>query len=79
MGTKIRGHNDDRILEADHAPFTVRQPPIIENLQQHVKYILMCFFNFIEQDNTIGAAAHGLRQLTTLIVADIARRRSDQA
>ena len=38
----------------------------------------MRFFNLIQQNNRIRPAAHPLRQLTGVIIADIARRRSNQ-
>ena len=39
----------------------------------------MCFFNFIKQHHAVRAAAHGLGQLAAFLVADIARRRAQQA
>ena len=38
----------------------------------------MSLFNLIEQHNRVGFAAHGLGQLTALIVSDISGRRSDK-
>ena len=38
----------------------------------------MRLFNFVEQDNLIGSAPHGLGQYTTLVIADITGRCPDQ-
>src|SRR5947209_12213044 len=35
--------------------------------------------DLVEKDHRVGAPAHRLRELATLVVADIARRRADQA
>ena len=39
----------------------------------------MCFFHFIKQDNRIWFSSNRLGELTTFIIADIARRRTDQS
>ncbi len=56
----------------------IRQTAVIEDLQQHVEHIRVCLFDLIEQHNGIRLAAHGLGQLTALIIAYISRRRTDQ-
>ena len=52
---------------------------IIKQLQQDVKDFRSGLFNFIEQNDAVGMAAHRLGQLTTFIVANIAGRSTDQA
>ena len=39
----------------------------------------MCFLNFIEQHNRVGVTAHAFCQLSTFLIAHIARRRADQS
>jgi hypothetical protein len=39
----------------------------------------MRFFNLVQQDNGIGFPAHRLGEVAALLVADITRRRADQA
>ena len=38
----------------------------------------MCFFYFIEQDDRIWFAAYCLRQLSTFIISNVSRRRTNQ-
>ena len=39
----------------------------------------MCLLDLIEEEHAVGAASHRLGELAALLVADVARRRSDQA
>ena len=39
----------------------------------------MRLFDFVEEDDRVGTAAHGLGQLAAFVVADVARRRADEA
>src|SRR5205085_3867818 len=69
------GHDDDRVLEIDHAPLAVGQPAVIEDLQHHVEDIVMGLLDLVKQDDAVRLAAHGLGQLAALFVADVAGRR----
>ena len=55
----------------------IRNAAFVENLQQDVHNIRVCFFDLIEEQNGIRAAAHLFGELTGFIVADIARGRAD--
>ena len=76
---RVTGHNNDRVTEVHRAPLSVRQAPILHNLQQQIKDIGVSLFNFVQQHHAVGLTANGIRQLSTLIVAHIARGRTDQA
>ena len=39
----------------------------------------MCFFDLVEQHHRVGASPHGLGELATLFVANVSRRRTNQA
>ena len=52
---------------------------VVKDLKQHVKYIGMRFFDFIEEDHGKRLSADCFRQLTALIVSYISGRCSDQA
>lgn len=41
-------------------------------------HLTVGFFRLVQQDDRVGVPPHGLRQLPTLIVADVARRCADQ-
>ena len=48
MRTNIAGHDDDSVLEVHGAALTISEATIIQNLQEYVKYIWVCFFDFIK-------------------------------
>ena len=79
LRTQVRGHDDDRIAEIHGTTLTVRQPAVIQNLQQHVKHVRMRFLDLIEQDDAVRPAAYGLSQVPALFVSDISRRSANQA
>ncbi len=79
LRAQVRGQHDQRLLEIDGATLTVGQHAVVEHLQEHVEHVRVRLFDLVEEDHLIGAAANGLGQDTTLVVTDIARRRSDQA
>ena len=57
---------------------TVGEPAVVEQLQQHVEDVGMRLFDFVEQDDRVGTAAHRFGQLPALVEADVTRRRADQ-
>ena len=75
---QVAGHDQDRVLEIHRPALAVGDPAVIQHLQQHIEHIGMRFFHFIEQDDTIGMAPDGFRQLAAFIIAHISGRRSDQ-
>ena len=50
----------------------------IENLQQHIEYIGMRLFDFVEQNHRIGPAPHRFSQVAAFFIAHIARGRTDE-
>ena len=78
-GADIGRHNNDRILEIDRAAFGVREPAIIENLQQDIEDVRMRLFNFVKQDHAVWPATDRFGELAALVIADISRRRANQA
>ena len=70
----IRRHDDDGVLEVGGTALVVRQTTVVKHLQEDVEHVGMGLLNLIEQHDGVGLAAYGLGQLTTLIVAYIARR-----
>ena len=75
----VAGHDDDGVLEIDRAALAVGQPAVVEHLQQHVEHVAVRLFDFVEEDHAVRAAAHGFGQSAALFVADVSRRRADQA
>ena len=75
----VRRHDDDGVLEIDHAAFAVGQAAVVHHLQQDVEYIRMRLFDLIEEHDRVRTATNLLGQLSAFFVADISRRRADQA
>ncbi len=67
------------IFEIDRAALRVRQAAIVHDLQQDVEDIGMRLLDFIEQHDRIRPTTNGFGQLAAFVVADISRRRADQA
>ena len=77
LTAQVGGHDHHGVAEIDRTTLTIRQAAIIQHLQQHVKYVRVGLFDFVEQDHAIRVAAYGLGQITALVVTDIARGRAD--
>ena len=45
---RVLGHHDHGVFEIHHAPLRISPAPIIQNLEQNIKDILMGFFYFIK-------------------------------
>ncbi len=69
-----------RVLrKSTDAALAVGQAAVVQHLQQDVEDVGVGLLDLVEQDDLIGAAAHGLGQGAALVIADIARRGADQA
>ena len=78
LRAQVRGHHDHRVLEIHGAALPVGHAAVVEHLQQHVEHVRMRLLDLVEQDHRVRLAAHGLRQVAALLVADVSRRRADQ-
>ncbi len=74
----VRGHDHDRVAEVDRAALAVREPSVVEDLEEHVEDLGVRLLDLVEQHDRIGPAAHRLGELSALFVADVAGRRADQ-
>ena len=50
----------------------------VEDLQQDIEHVGVCFLDFVEQHDGIWFSAYFLRQLTAFFVSDVSRRCSYQ-
>ena len=79
MRADVAGQNDDGVLERHHPAAAVRQPAVVEDLQQQIEYVRMRLFNFVKQYDRIGLASDTLGELSApLVKADVSRRRADK-
>ncbi len=79
LRAEVRRHHDHRVAEIDGAALAVGQSAIVEHLQQDVEHVVMRLLDFVEQDHTVRTPPDRFGQVTAFLVADIARRRADQA
>ena len=77
--TRIRGHDDDCIAKIRDEPLPVREPSILKHLQKHMKHIGMCLLHLVKENDGERLLAHSVRELTALLVADVARRCANEA
>ncbi len=76
---QIGGHHDDGVAEVHGAALAIGEAAIVQHLQQDVEHIGVRLFHFVEQDQRVRAATHGLGEVTALFVAHVTRGRTDQA
>ena len=76
---QVRGHDQHGVLEVHRAALGVGQPAVLEDLQQGVEHVGVRLLHLVEQHHREGLAAHGLGELPSLLVADVARGRAHQA
>ena len=79
LAADVRRHDDDGVLEVDGATLAVGQAAVVEDLQQHVEHVVVRLLDLVEEDHAVRPAPHRLGELAALLVADVARRRADQA
>ena len=77
-GADVGGHDDDRVFEVDGVAEAVGELAIFKDLQQDVEDVGMRLFDFVEQDDRVGRTLDALGELTALLVAHVARRRTDE-
>ena len=68
LRSDIGSHDQDRVLKVDGPSLGVRDPAIVENLQQDIEYIRMCFLDLVEQHYAVRLAANRFRQLAAFLV-----------
>ena len=79
VGAEVGGQDEDGVLEVHRAALAVGDAAVVQHLQQDVEHVRVGLFDLVEQHDAVGVAAHGLGQLAALLIADISRRRADQA
>ena len=77
--TGVGGHDQHHIAEIRFTPVIVGQRAVIHHLQQQVKDIRVCFFDFIQQQYRMRMLNNSIGQQTALVETDIPRRRTNQA
>ena len=79
LATDVAREDQHRVGEVHCAALSIGDAPVIEDLQHHVEDIGVRLLHLVEEDHGIGPAPDGFGELSAFLVADIARRRTDQA
>src|SRR5450631_2198612 len=79
LRAQVRRHDNDGVAKIDRAPLTIREPPVIEHLQQNIEDVGMPLPDLLEKNHGVRAAPYRLGEIAALLVADVARRRADEA
>ena len=74
----VAGEDHDRAAEIDAAPSPVGELTFVQDLQQELQHARMGFLHLVEEHDACRPPPDRLGQLTSLSVADVPRRRSDQ-
>src|SRR5688572_23620833 len=69
----VRSHDDDRVPEIHRSSLGVREPSVVQNLEQNVEDIGMRFLDLVEEHYRIGAPADGFSELATFLESNVAR------
>jgi hypothetical protein len=78
VAAHVRRHDHHAVLEVDRPPLAVCQPAVVQQLQHDVQHFGVCLLDLVEQDDSVGPPPHGLGELSGLLVAHVAGRRTDQ-
>ena len=75
---QIARHDDDGVAEVNRTAMAVRQPSVVQYLEQHVEHVRVRLLDFVEEHHPERTPPDRLRKLAGLVVADVARRRADE-
>ena len=76
---EVGRQDEDRVAEVHRAALPIREPALVEHLQQDVEHIRVGLFHLVEEHHRVGTPAHRLGQLTTLVITDVAGRSTHHA
>ena len=79
LGAGVGGHDDDDVAEVGLAAVVVGERAVVHHLQQQVEDIRVRLLDLIEQQHAVRVLGDRLGEQPTLVEADVARRRADQA
>ena len=74
----IGSHDNDGVFKVYLPAVGIGHLSIVQNLEQNIEHIGVGLLNLVKENNAVGLSADFFCQLTRLIIANIARRRSHQ-
>ena len=71
LAADVRRHDHHGVLEVHRAALAVGQPPVVEELQQHVEHFRVRLLDLVEQHDGVRTPPDRLGELAGLVVADV--------
>ena len=78
LATDVACQDQNGVGEIHRASLAIGDASVIEDLQHHVEHIGVGFLHLVEQDHGVGPSTNSFRELSTGLIAHIARGCSDQ-
>ncbi len=78
LTAQVRREDQDGVAEVHRPALTVGEPAVVEHLEQDVEDLGVGLLDLVQQHDAVRAAAHRLRELAALLVADVAGRGTDE-
>ena len=72
--TKVARHDDDRVAEVDNTALAIGQPTIVGDLEEELVELPRGLLDFVDENDRVRLPTDVLCELATLVVADVARR-----
>src|SRR3712207_2775439 len=79
LSSDVGGHDEDHVLEVHSATLRVGELAILQDLEKDVEDVRVRLLDLVEEDDRVRTAPDLLGELAALVVANVARRRTDQA
>ncbi len=64
IGPDVRGQDDDRVAKVDGLAGGIREPSVVEDLEEEIRDIRVRLFELVEQDHSEAVLAHRLDEHT---------------
>src|SRR5829696_167785 len=75
----VGGHDEDHVLEVHRTALRVGELPVLQDLQHDVEDVRVGLLDLVEENDAVGTTPDLLRELSTLVVADVAGRRTNES
>mmetsp|Transcript_23680 Transcript_23680/g.52911 ORF Transcript_23680/g.52911 Transcript_23680/m.52911 type:complete len:397 (+) Transcript_23680:3-1193(+) len=79
LRSDIRREDDDAVLEVHDPALRVRDAPVVKHLQHDVEHVRVRFLHLIEEQDRVRTPPHRVRELSPLVVPNVARRGAQEA
>src|SRR2546422_362345 len=79
VAAQVPRHDQHRVTEVHRSPVPVRQPALVQHLEEDVEHVGVRLFDLVEEHDRVRPPSHGLGELPPFLVADVAGGGADQA